>query len=388
MAGRRAARACACTIRRSRELPADAVASARLATRSTRRPVPTRWSWRPNGRCYRDVDVSRARRPWRRLVVLDANRFLVGRPPRRAIRASDYVDRRGQPMHDVKSLAGRRPRSSPAPTRAWASPSPEAYVAAGAERAAVRARRGAARAARAERWPSWRDPGQIVAAVPADVSDPADVERLVADGARGFAAGTSSSTTPASTARWGRSTRSTGRRGSGRWRSTSTARSCRPGGLAAFQAAPLRQDRAALGRRRDQPAPAHHRVRRVEGGHRPLRRDRWRSKSAAFGIDVNAIAPGALNTRMLDEVLAAGPDAVGAAFYERMVRTRREEAARRSNEVRRWRSSWRSAASDGITGRLLSAVWDPWERLADAPRGPRTKRTSTRCAASSRRTAA
>ena len=30
------------------------------------------------------------------------------------------------------------------------------------------------------------------------------------------------------------------------------------------------------------------------------------------GIDVNAIAPGALNTRLLDEVLAAGPDAVGA----------------------------------------------------------------------------
>ena len=26
------------------------------------------------------------------------------------------------------------------------------------------------------------------------------------------------------------------------------------------------------------------------------------------GIDVNAIAPGALNTRMLDEVLAAGPE--------------------------------------------------------------------------------
>jgi hypothetical protein len=23
-----------------------------------------------------------------------------------------------------------------------------------------------------------------------------------------------------------------------------------------------------------------------------------------------------------------------------------------------------SAASDGITGRLLSAVWDPWEQLA------------------------
>ena len=41
-----------------------------------------------------------------------------------------------------------------------------------------------------------------------------------------------------------------------------------------------------------------------------------------FGIDVNAIAPGALNTRMLDEVVAAGPDAVGRDFYDRMVATK------------------------------------------------------------------
>ena len=34
-------------------------------------------------------------------------------------------------------------------------------------------------------------------------------------------------------------------------------------------------------------------------------------------VDVNAIAPGALNTRLLDEVLAAGPDKVGKDFYER-----------------------------------------------------------------------
>src|SRR5204862_6702902 len=41
-------------------------------------------------------------------------------------------------------------------------------------------------------------------------------------------------------------------------------------------------------------------------------------------IDVNAIAPGALNTRMLDEVLAAGPDRVGQEFYDRMARTKQE----------------------------------------------------------------
>ncbi|HWS69137.1 MAG TPA: SDR family oxidoreductase, partial [Steroidobacteraceae bacterium] len=34
-------------------------------------------------------------------------------------------------------------------------------------------------------------------------------------------------------------------------------------------------------------------------------------------IDVNAIAPGALNTRMLDEFLAAGPENIGSAFHER-----------------------------------------------------------------------
>ena len=36
-----------------------------------------------------------------------------------------------------------------------------------------------------------------------------------------------------------------------------------------------------------------------------------------FRVDVNAIAPGALATRLVDEVLTAGPEKVGAAFYEK-----------------------------------------------------------------------
>src|SRR5439155_19340 len=36
-----------------------------------------------------------------------------------------------------------------------------------------------------------------------------------------------------------------------------------------------------------------------------------------FHVDVNAVAPGALATRLVDEVLAAGPEKVGAAFYEK-----------------------------------------------------------------------
>jgi 3-oxoacyl-[acyl-carrier protein] reductase len=59
-----------------------------------------------------------------------------------------------------------------------------------------------------------------------------------------------------------------------------------------------------------------------------------------FHVDVNAIAPGALATRLVDEVLAAGPEKVGTAFYE-------------------------SEESDGITGKLISAQWDPWRTLQE-----------------------
>src|SRR5208282_482806 len=43
-------------------------------------------------------------------------------------------------------------------------------------------------------------------------------------------------------------------------------------------------------------------------------------------VDVNAIAPGALATRLVDEVLAAGPDKVGQVFYEKNLKWKREGA--------------------------------------------------------------
>jgi NAD(P)-dependent dehydrogenase (short-subunit alcohol dehydrogenase family) len=79
-------------------------------------------------------------------------------------------------------------------------------------------------------------------------------------------------------------------------------------------------------------------------------------------VDVNAIAPGALNTRMLDEVLAAGAEAVGQAFYERALEQQRTGGVplERGAALAVWLAS---AASDGVTAKLLSAVWDPWSEL-------------------------
>jgi len=82
------------------------------------------------------------------------------------------------------------------------------------------------------------------------------------------------------------------------------------------------------------------------------------------GIDVNSIAPGALNTRMMDELMAAGPEAVGKAFYDRMKKAA-EEGGTPLDTGARLAVFLASAASDGITGKLLSAPWDPWESLQD-----------------------
>ncbi len=78
------------------------------------------------------------------------------------------------------------------------------------------------------------------------------------------------------------------------------------------------------------------------------------------GIDVNAIAPGALNTRMLDEVLEAGPEKVGKVFYERSLK-QKESGGAPLGQGAELALFLASAASDGITGKLISAVWDNWE---------------------------
>jgi len=80
------------------------------------------------------------------------------------------------------------------------------------------------------------------------------------------------------------------------------------------------------------------------------------------GIDVNAIAPGSLNTRMLEEVLTAGPEKVGQAFYEHALK-QKENGGTPLARGAALAVFLGSALSDGITGKLIAAMWDPWESL-------------------------
>ncbi len=83
---------------------------------------------------------------------------------------------------------------------------------------------------------------------------------------------------------------------------------------------------------------------------------------ASHRIDVNCIAPGALNTRMLDEILEAGPAVVGDDFYQRSLK-QKESGGAPLEKGANLAVFLAAPASDGITGRLISALWDPWQDL-------------------------
>ncbi len=81
-------------------------------------------------------------------------------------------------------------------------------------------------------------------------------------------------------------------------------------------------------------------------------------------LDINAVAPGAINTRLTDEVLALGPSVVGAAEFAAAQKQKATGGA--SLDKALGLVEWLlSPASDGVSGRLLSAPWDPWPSLAE-----------------------
>jgi NAD(P)-dependent dehydrogenase (short-subunit alcohol dehydrogenase family) len=81
-----------------------------------------------------------------------------------------------------------------------------------------------------------------------------------------------------------------------------------------------------------------------------------------FHVDVNAVAPGALKTRLVEQVLAAGPEKVGAAFFAKNKKWAEEGAT--PLELGAGLCVYlASKESDGITGKLFSAQWDPWRTM-------------------------
>lgn len=79
-------------------------------------------------------------------------------------------------------------------------------------------------------------------------------------------------------------------------------------------------------------------------------------------IDINAIAPGAINTRLTDEVIALGAEKAGVQEFEAAKKQKATGGASmdKALDLVEWLLS---EESDGISGRLISAPWDPWPTL-------------------------
>jgi len=82
-----------------------------------------------------------------------------------------------------------------------------------------------------------------------------------------------------------------------------------------------------------------------------------------YNIDINAIAPGGVNTRLLDEVLEAG-EAAGRDFLQKSIK-QKEEGGTPPEKSADLAVFLASSQSDGLTGRMLSAVWDNWQGIPD-----------------------
>ena len=78
-----------------------------------------------------------------------------------------------------------------------------------------------------------------------------------------------------------------------------------------------------------------------------------------YNIDINAIAPGALNTKMLDDLIKSGPANVGEDFYNKSISQKKEGGVGFSHGVALI-SFLASSESDGISGKLISALWDKY----------------------------
>ena len=79
-------------------------------------------------------------------------------------------------------------------------------------------------------------------------------------------------------------------------------------------------------------------------------------------IDINALAPGAVNTRMTEEVIEAGPEVVGKTEH-RKAHEQKANGGTPLPKVGAVIDFLLSPESDGISGRLISGLWDPYHSL-------------------------
>jgi NAD(P)-dependent dehydrogenase (short-subunit alcohol dehydrogenase family) len=86
----------------------------------------------------------------------------------------------------------------------------------------------------------------------------------------------------------------------------------------------------------------------------------WQNETA----DINAVAPGAIFTNMTGQVLKSGAKLAGQKEFEQASKLPRDNVES-LGKVLGLVEFLLSPRSDGVSGKLISAVWDPWEKFPE-----------------------
>lgn len=93
-------------------------------------------------------------------------------------------------------------------------------------------------------------------------------------------------------------------------------------------------------------------------------------------LDINAVAPGAIKTKIIDGPLLAGPSVIGQEEYEKALK---QNSSGDDPEPALSLIEWLlSNESDGISGKFISARWDNWSDFKDLSKEIYTLRRITK----------
>lgn len=80
----------------------------------------------------------------------------------------------------------------------------------------------------------------------------------------------------------------------------------------------------------------------------------------AYNIYINAVAPGMINTKFITDALKAGKKRVGEAYYKKLLEVKKsggDDPALAAELI-----YFLADAKNTLTGKLISAKWDPWKQ--------------------------